>query len=170
MAYQLRFESNAFQADSAIGRLLDALGAFKKQAKRAVGLKVQEYEGNEFRQLRGINRRTFELAMDWADTNFDQQMADEKWQWTNKRTRRKNGQVVGTPRDIIDTGMLLQSKQRIPVSNSVTDFIWDDEKAELVHDGATLKNGTRYPARPWTEPVLQEIDQVVDTILRRGGR
>ena len=170
MAYQLRFESNAFRADSAMGKLVDALTALKKRAKRAVGIRGQEFSGNELRQLRGINRRTFELAMDWAEANFDQQMADEKWQWTEKKTRRKNGQVVGSPRDIIDTGMLLQSKQRITVNNSITEFVWDDEKAELVHDGAVLKNGTRYPARPWTEPTLEEIDQVVEAILRRGGR
>lgn len=174
MAYQLRFESNAFRADSAIGKLVDALDRFKKGAQRAVGVKIQEYQGNELRRLRGVSQRTFDLAMDWADSDFDQQMASEKWQWENNdsqnRTRRKNGQIVGSPRDIIDTGDLLQSKRRNEIKRGITEFIWEDEVAELVHDGGTLKNGGAYPARPWTEPTLNEIEQVIDTTLRRGGR
>lgn len=174
MAYQLRFESNAFKADSAIGKLLDGLSALSKGARRAVGMRVQEFEGNELRRLRGINQRTFQLAMDWADQDFDQQMASEKWQWENSdpqnRTRRKNGQIVGSPRDIIDTGDLLQSKRRVQVNKSTVDFVWDDEVAELVHDGGVAKGGGAYLARPWTEPTLDEIDEVINTTLRQGGR
>ena len=170
MAYQLRFESNAFQADSAIGRLLDGLSALSKGARRAIGIQVKEYEGNELRQLRGINQRTFQRAMDWADNDFDQQMASSKWDWNENQTRRKNGQLVGSPRDIIDTGDLLQSKERVQVNRSTVDFIWKDDVAELVHDGGTTKNGGAYPARPWTEPVLDEIDDMIGTMLRNGGR
>ena len=170
MAYQLRFESNAFRADSAIGRLLDGLSALSKGARRTVGMKVQEFEGNELRQLRGINQRTFERVMDWADQDFDQQMASEKWQWNENQTRRKNGEVVGSPRDIVDTGDLLQSKQRRQVSRSITEFVWEDDVAELVHDGGRTKTGGVYPARPWTEPTLDEIDSVIDTVFKKGGR
>lgn len=174
MAYQFRFESNAFRADSAIGRLLDGLSALSKGARRAVGAKVQEFEGNELRQLRGINQRTFERAMDWADKDFDQQMTSEKWLWENKspdnRTRRKNGEIVTSPRDIVDTGALLQSKRRQQIGKSITEFIWEDEVAELVHDGGKAKGGGAYPARPWTQPTLEDIDGVIETVLRNGGR
>lgn len=170
MAYQLRFESNAFKADSAIGRLLDGLSALSRGARRAVGARVQEFEGNELRQLRGINQRTFERAMDWADQDFDQQMISEKWRWNENQTRRKNGEIVGSPRDIVDTSDLLQSKQRRQISKSVTDFVWEDDVAELVHDGGTTKNGGAYPARAWTEPTLDQIDTVIETVLRNGGR
>jgi hypothetical protein len=108
--------------------------------------------------------------MDWADNDFDQQMASEKWRWNNNQTRRKNGQIAGNPRDIIDTGDLLQSKERTQVSSSVVDFTWTDEVAELVHDGGTTKNGGAYPARPWTEPTLDELDGLIDSMLRNGGR
>ena len=170
MAYQVRFESNAFQADSVIGRLLDGLSALSRGAKRTMGMRTQEFEGNELRRLRGINQRTFERVMDWADNDFDQQMASEKWRWNDNQTRRKNGQIAGNPRDIIDTGDLLQSKERTQVSSSVVDFTWTDEVAELVHDGGTTKNGGAYPARPWTEPTLDELDGLIDSMLRNGGR
>jgi hypothetical protein len=169
MAYQLRFESNAFRADSAIGRLLDGLSALSRNVRRFTGAQVTEYGGNELRQLRGINGRTFERAMDWADADFDQQMASEKWDWPNE-TRRKNGQIVNSPRDIIDTGALLQSKRREQISNSVVEFIWDDEAAEGVHDGMVSKSNKRLPARPWTEPTLDEIEGIIESMLRQGGR
>jgi hypothetical protein len=173
MAYQLRFESNAFRADSAIGRLLDGLSALSRNARRFAGAQITEYEGNELRQLRGINGRTFERAMDWADKDFDQQMASEKWpltgDWPN-RTRRKNGEVVGSPRDIIDTGALLQSKKRDPISSSITEFIWEDDVAQGVHDGMVAKSGKRLPARPWTEPTLDSIEGIINTMINREGR
>jgi hypothetical protein len=172
MTYQLRFESNAFRADSSIGRVLDALGKFRQVAQRAIGRPVQEYQGDELRQLRGINVRTFERAMDWADANFDQQMTTERWAWKGPegKTRRKNGQVVDEPRDIVDTGALLQSKRREVISSSITEFIWDDPVAGAVHDGAQAKGGGMNPARPWTEPTLEEIDQVIDSILSRRAQ
>jgi hypothetical protein len=172
MAYQLRFESNAFRADSAIGRLVDVLGAFGRGARRAVGIRVEEYQGNEIRQLRGINQRTFDLAMDWADNDFDEQMQAIKWDWKGQDvvTRRKNGEKVTEPRNIIDEGDLLASKRRDEIRRGVTEFIWEDDVAELVHDGGTTKNDTAYPARPWTEPTLDNIDGVIETVLRNGGR
>lgn len=172
MAYQLRFESNAFRADSAIGRLIDTLGSFSRGARRAVGIKIEEYQGNDLRQLRGINRRTFDLAMDWADGDFDEQMQAVKWDWKGQDvvTRRKNGEKVTEPRNIIDEGDLLASKRRNEIRGGVTEFTWEDEVAELVHDGGRAKNGTAYPARPWTEPTLNDIDNVIETVLRRGGR
>jgi len=117
MAYQLRFESNAFEADSMIGKALDGLMTFSRNAQRMAGAKVRADEVNRLMTLRGVCQRTFEGAMDWADKDFDQQMASEKWPltegWPNT-TRRRNGEVVSSPRDIIDTGALLQSKRRDP--------------------------------------------------------
>ena len=171
MTYQVRFESNAFEADSAIGRVLDALGRFRRTAQRVIGRPVQEYQGDQLRQLRGVSTRTFERSMDWADADFDRQMTSEQWLWKGPegQTRRKNGQVVTEPRDIVDTGALLQSKRRETVSPSVTEFIWDDPVAGAVHDGSRTKGGGSNPARPWTEPTLQEIDEVIQTILNRRG-
>ena len=173
MAYQLRFESNAFKADSMIGKALDGLMALSRDARRFSKARVREDEVNKLITLRGVCQRTFEGAMDWADKDFDQQMASEKWplsgDWPNT-TRRKNGEVVGSPRDIIDTGALLQSKQRETISSSITEFTWKDDVAEGVHDGMVTKSGKRLPARPWTEPTLDDIDEIVNTMMNRGGR
>jgi hypothetical protein len=173
MAYQLRFESNAFEADSMIGKALDGLMSLSRNAQRMAGAKIRADEVNKLMTLRGVCQRTFEGAMDWADKDFDQQMASEKWplteDWPNI-TRRKNGEVVGSPRDIIDTGALLQSKKRDPISSSITEFIWEDDAAESVHDGMVTKAGKRLPARPWTEPTLDDIDNIINTTIKKESR
>jgi len=172
MSYTLRFTSNAHQADSAIGKMLSVLNALKKQAKKFVGIKNEEFGGNRLQDLYGINQRTFERAMDWADVDFDQQMSAVQWDWKGPdgTTRRKNGEIAGEPRDIVDMGTLLQSKQRNQSGRNVVDFEWTAEHAEGVHDGYQTKNGTLNPARPWTDLTLADIDEVVDGILRNGGK
>lgn len=178
MAYQLRFESNALEVDKQIDRLLSLLTRQPKgNARPTISIRSQQFQNAEEKIIRGICQRTFELSMDWADKDFDQQMVDNKWEWeTNNpknpanKTRRKNGEVVTSPRDIVDTGALLQSKRRNPINSSITEFTWEDDVAELVHDGGRLKGGGVYPARPWTQPTLEEIDGVIDTIIKRGGR
>lgn len=133
-------------------------------------MRVRVDDADSLKKLSGISQRTFERAMDWADADFDRQMTLEQWKWKGPdgRTRRKNGQVVTEPRDIVDTGALLQSKKREAISSSITEFSWEDPIAGAVHDGMTLKGGGNNPARPWTEPTMQEIEQVIDTIFNRG--
>ena len=172
MSYTLRFTSNAYQADSAIGKMLGVLDRLKKQAQRALKIKSETFEGNRWEDLYGINQRTFERAMDWADADFDQQISLIQWDWKgiDGKTRRKNGEVVTEPRDIVDTGALLRSKQRKQLGRNVVDFEWIAEHAEGVHDGYRAKSGALNPARPWTEPTLADIDEVIGGILRNGGK
>jgi hypothetical protein len=172
MSYTLRFTSNAFKADSAITKMLNVLDGLKKRAKKFVGIKSEEFGGNRLQDLYGINQRTFERAMDWADADFDQQMSLVQWDWkgSDGTTRRKNGEIVSEPRDIVDMGKLLQSKQRKQSGRNVVDFEWTADHAEGVHDGYKAKSGALNPARPWTEPTLADIDEVIGSILRNGGK
>jgi hypothetical protein len=166
MAYTVRFESNAFEADSAMQKFLNLATGIGDKLQRFAGIKVRQTDDLPLKKLYGINGRTFEAAMDWADANFDQQMLDERWGWKGPDgvTRRKNGQIVTEPRDIIDTGALLQSKQRTKTGRSSEEFSWLADHAQGVHDGYTAKGGGVNPARPWTEPTLAEIDDVIKTI------
>lgn len=172
MAYTLRIKSNAFEADSAITKMLNVLQRLKQSAKGALGIKNETFGGNRLEDLYGINTRTFERAMDWADEDFDRQIIADQWRWKGPEgeTRRKNGQIVTEPRDIVDTAELLQSKRRTQVSRSVVDFEWTAEHAEGAHDGYTAKGGGVNPARPWTEPTLADIETMIDTMLRNGGK
>jgi hypothetical protein len=172
MAYTLRFESNAMQEDNKIRQLLGALTSFGRRMQRVAGVQVAEFEGNELRQLYGVNQRTFTYAMDWADANFDEQIMSAEWDWKGPdgRTRRRNGTTVTEPRDIVDTGALLRSKERNNINNSTTEFTWTADHAEGVHDGYVGRGGSINPARPWTDPTLQDIDGVIRTIIARRAR
>lgn len=172
MSYTLRFESNAFQADSSIAKLVGALQSLKRSAKGVLGIKTEDFGGNRLEELYGVNQRTFQRAMDWADADFDEQIEAIQWSWkgSDGRTRRKNGETVTEPRNIVDTGTLLNSKQRRDINSSVTEFEWTADHAEFVHDGASLKGGGSNPARPWTDPTVAEIDEVIAGLLANGGR
>lgn len=172
MSYTLRIESNAYEADGGIAKVLNALQALKKSARGVLGVTSEEFQGNQLRELYGVNQRVFERAMDWADQDFDRQIEGEFWAWKGPdgRTRRKNGQVVTELRDIVDTGELLRSKQRRGISSSIAEFEWTAEHAEGVHDGYTLKSGGINPPRPWTEPTLMGLDNVVERLINNGGK
>ena len=105
MAYVLRFKSNAFEADSVITRMLNKLGELSRGAKALVGIKSETFGGNNLQDLYGINVRTFNRAMDWADGDFDQQIILSQWSWKGTgedgKTRRKNGEIVYEPRGIV---------------------------------------------------------------------
>lgn len=173
MAYTVRFESNALAEDNKIRQLIDALGKLGKNVKKLSGIKIKETQVNELKKLYGVNQRTFTRAMDWAENDFDQQITNIQWDWKGPegKTRRKNGQVVDEPRDIVDQGTLLNSKQRENIGQSVTEFTWTANHAEGVHDGYQAKGGGMNPARPWTEQTIEDIDEVIQTILDResGG-
>jgi hypothetical protein len=168
MPYTLRFTSNAYQVDKEIENLLGVLQGKTLSSPllvRNIEVKLQN--------ARNICQRTFERTMDWADADFDQQINSVKWKWkgSDYETLRENGETIKEPRNIVDMGTLLQSKQRNQSGRNVVDFEWTADHAELVHDGAAaLKNGGYYPARPWTDPTLADIDEVISGILRNGGK
>jgi len=55
----------------------------------------------------------FDAAFDdWAhyyDSAFQSSIQDDRWYW-DRETRRQNGQIVASPRDIVDTGSLRDSQ------------------------------------------------------------
>lgn len=172
MTYTVRFESNAFQADSAIAKLVGAFDSIKRTAQRLTGTQTQEFQGDQLRELFGVNQRTMQMAMDWADSDFDAQITIAQWDWKGRdwETQRRNGQKVTEPRNIVDTGNLLASKKRIQVNKNTVDFTWTADYAGSVHDGGVTKKGESNPARPWTEPTLAQIDTVISATLARRGR
>jgi hypothetical protein len=46
-----------------------------------------------------------------------------------RNTRRSSGRVVGSPRDIIDTGALRDSMQRVDVDRTTVQFVWTADYA-----------------------------------------
>jgi hypothetical protein len=79
-----------------------------------------------------------------------------------RKTRRRNGTVVGSPRDIVDLGGFLRSQRREYPSSTQLVFSWDAKSrkgfmyAGLILTGYTTKRGTVVPGRNWIKPALDK--------------
>lgn len=91
------------------------------------------------------------------DTALTQAISARVYQWP-RRTVRSNGQTVGSPRDIIDTGDLDSSQRLTRESALVWRWDWTAEHALFVHEGVTLRNGTEMPARRWTVRAVEQFN------------
>ena len=92
---------------------------------------------------------------------YTSEISSPKWDW-----------VDGSKRDIVDTGRLRASQSVRQISDTEFQFSWPVEYAAQVHEGAKLKGGGEWPARPWTRTALENVDakSYFETILRRELR
>lgn len=86
-------------------------------------------------------------------------------------TYRENGEVVsGSSRNIFDTGELdnSQSIEHLPRGSR---HAWSAGRAAAVHEGVTLTNGTRIPARRFTYIAAMEarLGDVFAQSFREGS-
>jgi hypothetical protein len=79
------------------------------------------------------------------------------WDWNNV-TCRRNGDVVFTPRDIVDLGGLRDSQSLEFPTNLNANFSYAVNYAVAVHEGYITKKGNQVPARPWTEEARKNFD------------
>ena len=102
------------------------------------------------------------------DSQFTKEIESVKWDWPNK-TKRKNGQPVSAPRDIVDLGNLKRSQTRQQTGKYSIEWIWNVDYSVVVHNGARLKGGGTYKKRPWTKTAEQEVKPLgyFADILRR---
>lgn len=116
-----------------------------------------------------LNSKKLEQALvtafeQWAtedinDAHWDDQFKDDRWKYQGE-TRRKNGEVVTSPRDIYDLGSLYESGVNsftlAPSSNGMdARWHWDAknssgrEYAWYVHEGLS----TNQTPRPFTDDI-----------------
>ena len=112
---------------------------------------------------------------DLDDGYFEDQFKDEKWDYPGE-TRRKNGEVVESPRDIFDLGSLYRSgKDSFRImqgSNDITaSWNWNARNdsgrayAWYVHEGLS----TNLEPRQWTD-VFQEQSLFNGSVVSRALR
>ena len=80
---------------------------------------------------------------------FTEEFATTKWSWPRK-TLRKNGMLVDSPRDIIDTGRLLNS-QEMTATKTVVTYKWTAPYAKPVLTGFRTSRGREYRGRNWID-------------------
>ena len=108
------------------------------------------------------------------DGRFDDAISSAVWPWPRESKRGLSGSTVGerakswakagfntsTPRSIVDSGELKQSKN-FKLNGLEASWTWTANYAAAVHEGARIhpwgnpRNGTvSLPGRPWTDAVL----------------
>lgn len=110
----------------------------------------------DFNKINNAIRRATDQTIDALSDAYDDAMTDEVWAWDGI-THRRNGEVVGSPRNILDTEELINSKVIVRSGNNAR-IEWTADHATIVHDGATLRNGTELAARPWTKLAAQRFN------------
>lgn len=99
----------------------------------------------------------FQKTVETYATENEVAIESEIWKWDGY-TLRKNGDLVGSPRDIVDTGELRDSQQEPVYPTPTTAKIeWTAEHALGVHEGFDSA-GNPMPARPWTEEAKSNTD------------
>ena len=107
-------------------------------------------------KLNSAINKAFDVSVDALGLSFQNAIASDRWEWP-RETLRQNGDLVSSPRDIYDTGELYDSLV-ISRTGNAAEYTWESDHAAIAHDGATTKNGTELPARPWTKVGLEECD------------
>jgi hypothetical protein len=96
---------------------------------------------------------------------LQEEISKDQFVYTNDEgervvTRRKNQQVVGSPRDIVDTGQLLNSQSNPEVGGGVLTIQWRAPYSLAVLRGGYTVQSQRgnYTAKPrdWITPALRE--------------
>jgi hypothetical protein len=101
--------------------------------------------------------QAWDETVDEIDRANQKAIQDERYGWP-RTTHRQNGQVVTTPRNILDTAALLESQSLNRTSNDTFELSWGVDYAAKVHEGETLKNGQTRPARRWTQEAIRGDD------------
>jgi hypothetical protein len=101
----------------------------------------------------------FERTSDRFSDVLQEMITSVIWDWNNV-TYRRNGDVVFTPRDIVDLGGLRDSQSLEFPTDLKANFSYSVVYAIAVHEGYITKKGNYIPGRPWTEEATRRFDFV----------
>ena len=116
-------------------------------------------------KLTGWNANQLKLRVPIILTKYDavlgpqlkEEIKASQFDWP-RATKRRNGQTVSTPRDIVDLGGFLRSQERIRGVSSASELVyrWNASYAGLILTGYTTSKGTLVPGRNWIKPALEK--------------
>ncbi|GAA5513644.1 hypothetical protein Dcar01_02388 [Deinococcus carri] len=107
------------------------------------------------------------VAQEFAQA-CDDAFEDPLWAWPNT-TRRANGETVGSPRNLVDTGELRDSRQDPEVAGNTARLTWEVDHAAATFLGAVFTDrSASLPARNLPLFVAREFN-FADAFLRHAG-
>lgn len=113
-------------------------------------------------KLDAIIQGAFEATVDRYAAACQDAFRDPVHNWP-RETKRRNGSIVASPRDITDTGKLQNSQQAPKFDGLQAEIIWDAPHALITHEG----DGGNRPARRWTVTAAQNLD-ITETFIEEA--
>lgn len=119
----------------------------------------------DLKKLSGRIDQILENYGPYISFQLQEEISKEQFQYTDDSgkpviTARNNGQVVGSPRDIVDTGRLLNSQTTPDIKKGVLTIRWNAPYSKAVLTGGYVvgAQGRSYVAKPrdWITPALRE--------------
>lgn len=95
-----------------------------------------------------------ESVVDELAAKFRELIESPVFEWPGTTVRR-SGEVVGSPRNIVDLGNLRDSQDTRRLNPAAFQFVWDVQYAAYVFYGYTLLTGASRPGRDWINPVVR---------------
>jgi len=109
-------------------------------------------------KLNKVISQAFDATVERLDHALDEAITDDLYEYP-RTTKRRSGEIAGSPRNIVDLGNLKDSKVVARSSSSeVVEFSWQEPYSMAVHEGHTTKSGTEVPPRRWTEKGVEICD------------
>lgn len=128
-------------------------------------------------KLEAIALAAVESVLSGLDSAFTQKIESGEYEWPGP-TYRANGELVFSPRNIVDLGNLRDSQTLSQKSKSEWQFSWDPVSEDgfhyalINHEGATSRTGgTTWPARPWTKRAVRAYkpgEKFVEEVRKRA--
>lgn len=120
-------------------------------------------------KLKGWKGNQLQLRVPTILTKYDavlgpqlkEEIQTPQFAWP-RSTKRRNGQTVSSPRDIVDLGGMLRSQRRDRPSATELRYTWEPKSsngfmyAGLILTGYTTSKGTVVPGRNWIKPALDK--------------
>jgi hypothetical protein len=107
------------------------------------------------------------VAQEFAEA-CDDAFDDSVWDWSGT-THRRNGETAGSPRNIVDTGALRDSRQPPEVAGANASLTWNADYAAATFLGAVFRDrAASLPARNLPRYVAQDFNFAA-VFLRRSG-
>ena len=128
------------------------------------GVQPQDLE----RRLKSGIRKAFDEVVPDLDREFTVKIQAPEYFWP-RQTKRKNGSTAYQVRNIVDLGDLMRSQQNQKINNYTWEWRWTVDYSAVVHNGATMKSGSKYPPRPWTKRAALSIApaKIISDTIRR---
>ncbi len=116
-----------------------------------------------------IIQSAFETVVEEFAAEQINQIETVKWNWDGT-THRKSGEVVSSPRNIVDLGNLRDSLSVEYLDATEVNYSYPVDYAAAVHEGAVYSSGREMPARPWVDSAIASYpiaERFADEVRRK---